>query len=177
MNLINNIYKQRFLYKNKKFRYFNILNDEFKNIIFYNLDDINCCYYDYNLNSLQLNYINHKGEYHRDNDKSGNQQPSVIGDDGTLFYHINGILHRESDLPAIYYGNSNPWQEGDMVYMKNYKYHRDDDIYGNPQPAIIYGTPSDYNNYIKCKFYKNGFFIEGIKIDKETGFLVRFTTF
>jgi hypothetical protein len=54
-------------------------------------------------------------------------------DTGDLFWHYNGILHRDNDKPAIIRGH------GVKEWWRHGKQHRDGD-----QPAIIYDTGDQY---------------------------------
>lgn len=138
-------------------------NDE---IIFYKCDD----YYKYPTPIFKTNWRNN-GSYmlidqgkinciFRENEKH-------------IIYYKNGICHRDNDLPAIEYINSN-WDIV-LIYVKNNKIHRDNNL-----PAIVCGqlgistnlTPEQArkeiidNPNIKdfcMHYYKYGEFIEWVK--------------
>lgn len=66
-------------------------------------------------------------------------------------WYLNGVPHREGDLPAIHYFN------GDMAYYKHGELHRDDDELGYPQPAVIYVNFGGFQRYFKngVEFFPN----------------------
>lgn len=53
-------------------------------------------------------------EYHH----SFNDEPSVVGKNGSKWWHKNGLIHRDNDLPAIIYS------DGDKDYYKDGIRHR-----------------------------------------------------
>lgn len=122
MNLINNFFKERLTDKlNLKRRY--VLNfDNFKFVS--NLDNLNYCLYDDNMN---------------------------------IYWLKNGKIHRDGDLPAnIDFNGISPFYHSNINDVKITRYykkglrHRDNDKFGNPQPAVI--TKNDvyyYNQGVK----------------------------
>ncbi len=89
---------------------------------------------------------------HRQPDISGESSPAVIKSDGTLKYFINGEMHRNGDNPAYVFDVADDVSCDDekliAAYHKNGKIHRNDDINGTEQPALIYydGAIEYYNN-------------------------------
>ena len=129
MDLVNNILKERLSdKKNIKNRY---LSDRFyhKHKFIYDLDNINYCLY-YKFLKFKVYgfkcYWFKNGKHHRD-----------LGD-----------LKPSERLPAIIY-NITKKQE----WYINGERHRDDDEFGNPQPALV--TNSTRNSYFKnnLQFY------------------------
>lgn len=108
------------------------------------------------------------GKLHSFTDENGEYLPARIINYGDKIWYKEGLIHRENDLPAIIekYNKRQEWRinsklhrEGDLPaiihsngyceYYKNGKRHRDDDINGNPQPAVI-------KSYSQILFFKNG---------------------
>jgi hypothetical protein len=78
-------------------------------------------------------YWHKNGLLHRDNDL-----PAAILANGTKQWYQNGLLHRDNDLPAMIYSNgSKCWYQNDLR-------HRDNDL-----PAVIYFNGNQY-------WYQNG---------------------
>ena len=60
-------------------------------------------------------YWHKNGLLHRDNDL-----PAVIHRDGTKQWYQNGLLHRDNDLPAMIYSNgSKCWYQNDLLHREN----------------------------------------------------------
>jgi hypothetical protein len=69
---------------------------------------------------------------------SYDDEPSLIGTDGTRYWNKHGLLHRDNDLPAVIYPN------GSKEWYQDGKMHRDND-----HPAAIHPTGIKY-------WYQNG---------------------
>lgn len=121
MELINNIYKQRFLHKNKKVRFKRFRNRLYDKIHYlkifrnYSLENnLNFEIYTYNrYDEIDYRSLNNECKLHNDKD-------------------VVSLITKDS-----------------IQYYKNGKHHRDNNINGNSQAAIIYSNG-------KKRYFKNG---------------------
>jgi hypothetical protein len=102
---------------------------------------------------IKQNLINHESanfwaKYDRSKPLSINEvkgfHSTKVDEDGTKYWLLDGLIHRDNDLPAVIY------LSGIQEWYQYGKLHRDNDL-----PAII-GVHLDIEEHIHKEWYKNG---------------------